>query len=466
MSEIYTEKDLIGRKNIVDKIGYLIDKLPKDENFCLSLNGEWGSGKSYVMNMLCERLEKSKEYIVIHYDAWKNNFYSDPLIAILYCILDELNRYSEDITQDKSTKTAKEAAKEVCAAVVDTLCEKSKIFAIAVKGIKAIIKACKNAELTNGKEFCEYKSYLTLLNETIKILNDITAYELYGGKQTKFVVLVDEIDRCLPNEQLLVLERLHHIFAVNNCAVVVALNKKAIIANFELNYGGDGNEYLRKFFNYNFSIETNELVFLTSCLKNIFDDINEKRERPIFEKSIDFIIKDIVNTTKDIVTINDIDNRDIIKYVRDSKHVLNNMIEWHSVMIWFALRLNLYKLFGEKQYRLIRDDAKKNDYPFMDLQEFNGKDLEIVGYNDYNEYSDYSGTDLNCAVYNDKKYNKLLALFNLCKFRNSSYRIVLLGNIFYNDLCDLSEDTEGDGIDNIIENIKSVIHEIDRFGDR
>ena len=85
-------KDKIGRQPLVDKIKYLIDTLPQDEHFCLALDGEWGSGKTFVMGMLQNELEShSDEYIVINYDAWKNNFYPDPLIAILYCVLVTLN---------------------------------------------------------------------------------------------------------------------------------------------------------------------------------------------------------------------------------------------------------------------------------------------------------------------------------------------------------------------------------------
>lgn len=43
------KEDLIGRKEIVEKIYALIKNLSKDEHFCLALDGEWGSGKSFVI---------------------------------------------------------------------------------------------------------------------------------------------------------------------------------------------------------------------------------------------------------------------------------------------------------------------------------------------------------------------------------------------------------------------------------
>jgi len=53
----------------------LVDSLGKDKNFCLSLNGAWGSGKSFVLSMIEEKLLQKSEYIVIKYDAWENSFY-------------------------------------------------------------------------------------------------------------------------------------------------------------------------------------------------------------------------------------------------------------------------------------------------------------------------------------------------------------------------------------------------------
>lgn len=79
-------QDKIGREEIVDKICGLVGSLKKDKNFCLAINGAWGSGKSFVLSMIEGKLSQKFEYIVIKYDAWENSFYNEPLIAILSCI--------------------------------------------------------------------------------------------------------------------------------------------------------------------------------------------------------------------------------------------------------------------------------------------------------------------------------------------------------------------------------------------
>ena len=263
-------QDKIGRQPLVDKIKYLIDTLPKDEHFCLALDGEWGSGKTFVMGMLRESLKEHSEYIVINYDAWKNNFYSDPLIAILYCLLDGVKEYISILPEVKEKvkngvlKSLKSFGKDALSAMKNAG-GKVALFAHIIEGIANIV--VQSGKLESHQKFEDFRSYQSLLDDVRKQLNDITTAEIYEGKQTKLVILVDEIDRCLPNEQLLVLERLHHLFDVKNCAVIVALNKKAVSQTFTISYGGDGENYQRKFFDFICVVKTLPEKFIYGLLK-------------------------------------------------------------------------------------------------------------------------------------------------------------------------------------------------------
>ena len=297
-------QDKIGRQQLVDKMEYLIKNLPQDEHFCLALDGEWGSGKSFVMGMLRERLKEHSEYIVINYDAWKNNFYPDPLIAILYCVLDSIPKQhlaKKDLRL--VLRAAKQVARDKIVNGVDFFIDElyktggwPSVCAFAMEIIKSVIKQAKSSILDN-KLFNDYKSYQSLLNESLAVLNALTAQKTADGKQRRLIIMVDEIDRCLPNEQLIVLERLHHLFAVKNCAVIVALNKKAIYSTFDNQYGGNGIEYLRKFFSYNFIVETEYPAFLRNLIKDFIDDINnsKKQDYVYTEQEIDPLISALLN---------------------------------------------------------------------------------------------------------------------------------------------------------------------------
>lgn len=255
-------QDKIGREEIVDKICGLVGSLKKDKNFCLAINGAWGSGKSFVLGLIEEKLSKKQEYIIIKYDAWENTFYSDPLIAILSCVIDGIEEklYLVERTEEKVKKAAKTGVNTL--AKLSTKIEKLKAV---IEGIKTIIKEFHNPIDTAA--LGDFKSYQKLLKTTKEILNEITQAGEYREKQTKLVILVDEIDRCLPDEQLKILERLHHLFDVKNCAVIVTMNQICVAETVKTIYGIDGYEYLRKFFNFTFRLDTSANKYLKNLLE-------------------------------------------------------------------------------------------------------------------------------------------------------------------------------------------------------
>ena len=113
----------------------------------------------------------------------------------------------------------------------------------------------------------KFKSYKKLLNETKEHLDKITLSE-DGGSQSKLIILVDEIDRCLPDAQLKILERLHHLFDVKNCVVIVTMNQNSVAQTVRTIYGVDGYEYLKKFFDFTFNLKTSANEYF----RNLLDD--------------------------------------------------------------------------------------------------------------------------------------------------------------------------------------------------
>lgn len=465
--------DKIGRKDIVNKINYLIENLPHDNNFCLALNGSWGSGKSVVLELLKEELLKHPEYIVVHYDAWKNNFYSDPLIAMLYCILDTLEQatseeISDSIKSKKLKKTASTVAAQVGGAIVEAVSEKIKVVAIiknAIEKIKAVIKAYKETALTNNPEVEEYKSYVSFLNQTIAQLNEITAQEFLKDKQTRLIVLVDEIDRCLPNEQLIVLEKLHHLFNVKNCAVIVALNKEAIHKNFEKNYGGNSEEYLRKFFQYNFELPTNAVVLLKNRLIDLFYEVNDKRDEALMEKSVDFIIDDIVQVVSEIISNGSntikIDNRDIEKYINNGSNILKSIVNYHPALLWLTLRLFLYRMFRDDLYKSIIDENHLDKIFIDDLRNFLGIKTEQTRYSKWEFIYKGQFARVQYNYYANSSYDDLLFLFNLCRCKDNEEALQTYTGMVNTLTFDIYKKDPA----RIVNQIKQILFEMERYGD-
>ena len=309
MSDLPADK--IGRQGLVNKIKYFIDM--SNNSSCIALNGGWGSGKSYVINMLQNEFEKSAEYVVINYDAWKNNFYSDPLIAILYCLLDGIKDYVGEL-KDSKGKFAKGllvSGKKFGNEIISEMKKsggKLALFAGIIETIKNIVIASE--KLVKHQKFEDFNSYQTLLKDTQKTLSQITEFISEDGKKMRLIVLVDEIDRCLPNEQLIVLERLHHLFEVKNCIVIVAINQKSTATTIHTLYGINGYEYLCKFFDLTFELCPSVGKYFENLLNEFcgkFNNVNDD-----FAEVIEYAYGCIRYGSKNV--LDRVDNRDISRY--------------------------------------------------------------------------------------------------------------------------------------------------------
>lgn len=373
-------EDKIGRKEIVDKICGLVESLNEDSNFCLAINGAWGSGKSFVLGLIEEKLSKKQEYIIIKYDAWENTFYSDPLIAILSCVIDGIEEklYLVERTEEKVKKAVKTGVNTL--AKLSTKIEKLKAV---IEGIKTIIKDFHNPIDTAALD--DFKSYQKLLTATKEILNEITQAGEYREKQTKLVILVDEIDRCLPNDQLKILERLHHLFDVKNCAVIVAMNHSCIAKTVKTLYGTDGNEYLRKFFDFVFKLGTSAEVYLNNLFDGFIKSCEKIKTRDSdAELQIKLAYQCMLFGDKKV--LEKVDNRELTRYFDAVNRVCNdfgwqNLLPHYVFFILIALfiRRNVSSSFLDEKDIIVKQGERTREYDQLSYDERN----RTLPYHDY-----------------------------------------------------------------------------------
>lgn len=382
-------QDKIGREEIVDKICGLVGSLKKDKNFCLAINGAWGSGKSFVLGLIEEKLSKKQEYIIIKYDAWENTFYSDPLIAILSCVIDGIEEklFLVERTEEKVKKAAKTGVNTL--AKLSTKIEKLKAV---IEGIKTIIKDFHNPIDTAA--LGDFKSYQKLLKTTKEILNEITQAGEYREKQTKLVILVDEIDRCLPDEQLKILERLHHLFDVKNCAVILTMNQICVAETVKTIYGIDGYEYLRKFFNFTFRLDTSANEYLKNLLEEEYIKSFEKIQVPAsdVETPVKLAYQCLLYGSEK--ALDKADNRELTRYFECVTNVCNDF-GWQKLnpqyVFFVLLALYIRKIISptflnadeivtnqnrsSETYKNLSSDERQYVMPYYDyLEEFLGVD--------------------------------------------------------------------------------------------
>lgn len=249
--------DVLNRDSFIEHLITLVNLLSEGKKgCCFCVDGVWGSGKSFVMEKFENKIkmEQSEEtnddrYFVFHYDCWKYDYYTEPAIAIIAAMLDatdkELSMFSEEI--ESTAKLAWKTTAETLKVVAKELC-KNKIGIDLVEVASGVLA---EHDKENEDSFDSLYGFKRALEETRKNIQKIA--------DTKTVVIVvDELDRCLPTYTIKVLERLHHIFTdLQNVVVTISMDKTQIEHSIQEIYGEiDVDTYLRKFISFKVNLNT------------------------------------------------------------------------------------------------------------------------------------------------------------------------------------------------------------------
>ena len=279
---VISKEDVLDREAFVKQIVDLAMVLSKKrKNCCFAIEGEWGSGKSFVLENIqkCLQPEQSEEtgadrFFVVRYDCWKYDYYEEPIVAIISVLRDQIDQYINLLTDD---------AKRV---LLETV--KNTITKIAVEAIKAKtgIDIDGVGEVPEGDEKI-YDKYFGFQKVIKKVQNQI---EKISQTQT-VVIMVDELDRCLPLYAIKVLERIHHVFnEIENVVVIVTMEKKQISNSLHQIYGDemDVDRYLKKIIAFSFKLDNgsarNFIEKYTSYMEMF--DIKERDKLEEFLKEI------------------------------------------------------------------------------------------------------------------------------------------------------------------------------------
>lgn len=77
---------------------------PKEPGFVIAVNAAWGFGKTFMLERWKEELSL-KKYPVVYFDAWKNDFTPEPLVAFISEIDDGLKPFLKTIPKAEAVFT-------------------------------------------------------------------------------------------------------------------------------------------------------------------------------------------------------------------------------------------------------------------------------------------------------------------------------------------------------------------------
>jgi len=232
------QQDLLGREPFVTLLDNIItQKISAREGFSFAIDGKWGCGKSWIIKELEKKLES--RYFVVHYNCWENEYYDEPLVAILSVIIDKLNQIENKTKSQKKIQTIKTAVNFLAEAASIVIKNKIGIDFNELKkaGKKAIDADKKKIFQTDFDKNQPLKKALEVVQDNLLKLK-----QEFGG----VIFIVDELDRCLPEYAIKVMQRLHHICYNNDSDSFIfiqlaAINKSELLGSIAKTFGREFN---------------------------------------------------------------------------------------------------------------------------------------------------------------------------------------------------------------------------------
>lgn len=247
--------DLFGRKNF----GIALRNIVKNsaDPLVISLDGNWGEGKSTFVKMW-QKILSDEKIPSIYIDAFASDYVDDAFMVVAGAITDFV---SANATA-KHSKAFIDKAKNVGANVL-SLGAKIGIRAVSAGLIKEtdfedlanigedITKDISNsAEKYIKERLINHKAERLSIENFRSFLSTIPS-KLKAPSEFPLTIIIDELDRCRPSFAVEMLEKIKHLFSVPNINFLLVINKTQLQESIRSTYGLniDSHAYLQKFIN-------------------------------------------------------------------------------------------------------------------------------------------------------------------------------------------------------------------------
>jgi len=251
--------------------------------FAIGLFGGWGSGKTTLMQAIEADLDPSRA-IAVRFSAWRYEKEDHLIVPLLDTIRDALLVWSIGRRghQQAAKKTARTIGRVMRSLVAGSSVRLGVPGAIDVSfdANKALMSADQQSRAAAEAEVprSSYHASFRALKE---------AFEEFAGPEAdrRIVVFVDDLDRCLPESALQVLESMKLFFDLDGFVFVVGLDRDVVETVIDSKYrrgdsteadGGEtsirGSEYIKKIFQVPFPLTPVALGQLPEFLQRAYDE--------------------------------------------------------------------------------------------------------------------------------------------------------------------------------------------------
>lgn len=291
-----SEIDLIGVDRLVDAIEATITH-PDLDPVTVGVNAPWGGGKTTVLELLRSRLAKHEDIVVVFVSPWEYDATTDPRTALIEAVLDELDRYAKEKTGfEKFRGLLGQLHERVDVAKSVKLAAKSALT-LTLPSLDQLMGVVRDKETLKVTERGDRADLQGFRDKFSQLLDPGDGDAAGAAGIRRVVVLVDDLDRALPDAVVESLEAIKLFLSVKKMAFVIAADEQNVADSIQrrLDRSGQpitGSLYLEKIVQIPFRVpaptrqRTTEYLALlmlahtadVSALRAVLDDTRDSGE--------------------------------------------------------------------------------------------------------------------------------------------------------------------------------------------
>ena len=254
-----TRVDMLNNRAIAKTIVMLINE-SANHPISIGVHGDWGAGKSSILAMIEEEFpsRKEDETVCIRFNGWKHQGFEDSKLALMSAILSEITRH-RDISEDAKT-VVKKLWKNINWISVAKIAGSAAFTAASgmppINLLTGLIEKLKSDTKDEEKVVGAINSIGNYLNDA-KVFEDISMSKEFHEFQESFeellektnikklIILIDDLDRCLPKVTIETLEAVRLFLFSKSTAFVIAADEAMIeyaVGNYFPNHPAESNQ--------------------------------------------------------------------------------------------------------------------------------------------------------------------------------------------------------------------------------
>ncbi len=192
-----------------------------DTPITIGIQGEWGSGKTSLLNSIWNTISKDDCYKQIWINSWENSLLCSPeeaLLKIIGEIIDHMINTDIDISKKEKIRSTA-----------------SSLMRGAMRVGAAVTLGNKAADVAEELMRSDNNNIKKLRQQLADLSTEIRNRQSNSYK--KIIIYVDDLDRIEPKDAVRILELLKNIFNIPGCIFILAIDYQVVVKGLEHKFG-------------------------------------------------------------------------------------------------------------------------------------------------------------------------------------------------------------------------------------